>query len=114
VVKHAVGINEIKRAVSEGQVFGVSLGKASFQSSQLKAPLRDTHRRISEINRGIVSSGARETFGFAATSAADFEHPQASGAFKPHCRMQARMHFVPVLVQTPVESKSPTRLVRKP
>jgi len=32
VVKDAVGIDEIKRAVSEGQVFGVSLREASLQS----------------------------------------------------------------------------------
>jgi len=31
-----------------------------------------------------MSSGAREAFGFAATSATDFEHSQASGFFKTH------------------------------
>jgi hypothetical protein len=87
VVKYPVGIHEVKRTVSERQVLSVALDETSFQFCQLKTPLRYAHRRVRQVNRGVVGTGAREAFGLAATSATDFEHPQAAGFFKAYRRL---------------------------
>jgi hypothetical protein len=87
VVKYPVGIDEVKRTVSEWQVLSVALDEMSFQFCQLKTPLGYAHRRVRQVNGSVVGTGAREAFGLAATSAADFEHAQASGSFKAYRRL---------------------------
>jgi hypothetical protein len=77
-----MGINEVKRAVREGHVLSIALDEPSFQICQLKTPPRYAHRRVRQVDRGVMSTGANEAFGLAAASATYFEHPQAAGSFK--------------------------------
>ena len=87
VVKYAMGIHEVKGTVSERQVLSVALDETPFQSCQLKTSPRYAHRRVGQVNRGVVGTGAREEFGLAAASATDFEHVQATGFFKANRRL---------------------------
>jgi hypothetical protein len=80
-------INKVKRAVGEGHVLSIALDEPTFQIGQLKAPPRDAHGRVRQVECGVMSTGASEAFGLAAASATDFEHPQAAGFFKADRRL---------------------------
>jgi hypothetical protein len=70
-----MGINEVKRAVREGQVLSIALDEPSFQICQLKTSPRYAQRRVRQIDRRVMGTGANKAFGLAAASATDFEHP---------------------------------------
>jgi hypothetical protein len=80
----------------------------------LKTPARYVHGRVRQVDRGVVGAGTREAFSLTAASATNFEHPQATGSFKAHRRLQTRVHFIPVLVEAPKESEGSARLIREP
>jgi hypothetical protein len=83
-VEDPVGIHEVKRTISEGQILSVALDETSFHICQLKTPARYAHRRIGQVDRSVMGTGARESLGLTAASAPDFEHSQASGFFETH------------------------------
>ena len=87
VVEDPVGIHEVKRTVTERQVLSVALDETSFQICQLKTPARYAHRRVRQVDRGVMGTGASEAFGLAAASASDFEHLQTTGFFKAYRRL---------------------------
>ena len=80
-------INEVKRAVREGHVLSIALDEPSFQICQLKTPPRYAHRRVRQVDCGVMSTGANEAFGLAAASATDFEDPPPAGFFKADRRL---------------------------
>src|SRR4029077_2586996 len=82
VVKHSMGINEIKGTVREGQVLSIALHELSFEICQLKTSSRYTQRCVRQVDRGVMGAGANKPFGLAAASATDFEHPEAASVFK--------------------------------
>jgi hypothetical protein len=82
VVEHPMGIHEVKRTVSERQVLGVPLNETSIQVCQLKTPARYAHRRVRQVDRGVIGPGASEAFGLAAASTTDFEPPQSRWFFQ--------------------------------
>jgi hypothetical protein len=114
MVKYPMGIDKVKRIVSEGQVLSISLDETSLQFCQLKTPLRDTYGCIRQINRGVFGACAREVFSLAATTATDFEHSQAPGFFKAHGRLKTTMQFVPVFVEALKEGRGALRFIGKP
>ena len=104
MVKHSMGIYEVKSAVRERQVLRIALNEPSFQICQLKAPSRYANCRVRQVNRGVMSTSANEQFGLAAASANDLQYSQAAALFKADCRSQTWMHFIPVLVEALIES----------
>ncbi len=114
VVEDPVGIHEVKRTISEGQILGVALNEMSFETCQLKAPARYADRRIGQVDRRVMGTGAHKSFGLTAASAADFEHSQAPGLFETYRRRQPRMHFVPVLVEASIKGWTSARLISEP
>ena len=87
VMKNPVRIYEFKRTITEWQALSVSLDEASFQTCQLKTLTGYDQSRVSQVERSVPGTRASEAFGFAAASAADFEHSQSPGPFKGDCQL---------------------------
>jgi len=87
VMQNPVRIYEFKRTITEWQALSVSLDEASFQTCQLKTLTRYGQSRLSQVERSVPGTRASEAFGFAATSAADFEHSQSPRQLKGDCQL---------------------------
>jgi hypothetical protein len=82
-----MGINEVERAIRKGQVFSIALDESTLQICQSKTPLRYAHGRVGQIDPCVMGAGPSEAFRLAAASAANFQHPQATGFLKAHRRL---------------------------
>ena len=92
VMKNPVRIYEFKRTITEWQALSVSLDEASFETCQLKTLTRHGQSRVSQVERSVPGTGASEAFGFAAASAADFEHSQSPSPFEGDCQRRCTLY----------------------
>ena len=56
VMKYSMGINEVKRIVSERQVLSIALDEVSLEICQPKALVRYGQRRVRQVYRRVMAS----------------------------------------------------------
>ena len=84
MVEHTVGVHEVKRTVSERQIFCFALSKTSFQMRQLKTLARYAHGGVRQVERRVMGASASEAFGITAATTTDFEYSQTACFFKSY------------------------------
>jgi hypothetical protein len=113
-MEHAMGVDEVKRAICKREILGVALDEAALEICKLKAALRDTDGGIRQIDGSVVSTRAREAFGLTAASAANLKHAQAAGLLEARRQGQAGVYFVAMLVEGSIKIKRSTSLIGEP
>jgi hypothetical protein len=114
VVKNAMGVDEVKRRIVEWQAFSVPLDKRSLQTRQLETLASYRYCGVSKVERSVMRASAGKPFGLTAASAADFQYSQSLSSFKTHCRFQAAMDSISVIVEAAIERWRPARLGGEP